>query len=660
MDAIAIADANKIRAAMGLPPLPTPGDSSSSLQFKSAEADAESDPEDNLSTLEKRAAAAGSNWAKLEAERQEKIERQKRKEAAKKARDRAAQFTKIEGKGLADLDDGEQDTKSWLLGQKKRQKKIEKQRLQQEERERAEKALQKEYSSKDLAGIKVGHGAEGFGESEQILTLKDAEIGSGDEEDEDELENAELVEREKLEEKLERKKKRQVYDPNEVNETGEKTILGHYDEEISGRKRKRFTLDEKGGGDKQAEKQDVSDSRGIKISLDELMDDKPVNDYAEYKEAKVRKPKKQKKRTTRQKEVDEDDVTPVTQNGDTAMDLDGAAATGTNGTARKHEIEIDDEDLQTQLAMQRRQALKKRKKLDAAELARQIRETSEQPEHQDQDSDGEPGLVIDETREFVSHLKREDSDSETEPTRRRASSTPGIQPDPTDTTMTDADLASATVVPAPTSRSASPTEPTNNTTSHTGLDAEETTSSLGSVAAMLRKRGLIDDSASIESGKRAAHDRAYAEFLSTNRQLITDFDARARSEREADRARGTFTHMTNAQKQEYARKENDKREAYLARLQAEHFARNYKPDVKLQYHDEFGRELGQKEAFKHLSHQFHGKGSGKGKMEKRLKKIEDEKRREGRGLLEEGGERGMGNVAREQGRRRGVAGVRLQ
>ena len=33
----------------------------------------------------------------------------------------------------------------------------------------------------------------------------------------------------------------------------------------------------------------------------------------------------------------------------------------------------------------------------------------------------------------------------------------------------------------------------------------------------------------------------------------------------------------------------------------------YKPDVKLQYHDESGREMPQKEAFKHLSRAFQGR-----------------------------------------------------
>ncbi|KAJ8309186.1 hypothetical protein KUTeg_014060 [Tegillarca granosa] len=50
----------------------------------------------------------------------------------------------------------------------------------------------------------------------------------------------------------------------------------------------------------------------------------------------------------------------------------------------------------------------------------------------------------------------------------------------------------------------------------------------------------------------------------------------------------------------------------------------YKPDVKLEYVDDSGRSLNAKEAFRQLSHRFHGKGSGKRKTEKRNKKLEEE------------------------------------
>ena len=50
----------------------------------------------------------------------------------------------------------------------------------------------------------------------------------------------------------------------------------------------------------------------------------------------------------------------------------------------------------------------------------------------------------------------------------------------------------------------------------------------------------------------------------------------------------------------------------------------YKPEIKLKYVDDAGRKMSEKEAFRILSHRFHGKGSGKKKTEKRIKKIEEE------------------------------------
>lgn len=51
---------------------------------------------------------------------------------------------------------------------------------------------------------------------------------------------------------------------------------------------------------------------------------------------------------------------------------------------------------------------------------------------------------------------------------------------------------------------------------------------------------------------------------------------------------------------------------------------SYKPEVKLEYVDDSGHMLNRKEAFRQLSHRFHGKGSGKKKTEKRSKKQQEE------------------------------------
>jgi len=51
---------------------------------------------------------------------------------------------------------------------------------------------------------------------------------------------------------------------------------------------------------------------------------------------------------------------------------------------------------------------------------------------------------------------------------------------------------------------------------------------------------------------------------------------------------------------------------------------NYKPLVTIEYVDEIGRPKTEKEAFRDLSHRFHGKGSGKMKQEKRAKRLQEE------------------------------------
>ena len=56
--------------------------------------------------------------------------------------------------------------------------------------------------------------------------------------------------------------------------------------------------------------------------------------------------------------------------------------------------------------------------------------------------------------------------------------------------------------------------------------------------------------------------------------------------------------------------------------------KDYKPDIKIEYHDEFGRTLSTKEAWKQLSHTFHGTAPGHRAQEKRLRRIAEEQRRE--------------------------------
>lgn len=59
-------------------------------------------------------------------------------------------------------------------------------------------------------------------------------------------------------------------------------------------------------------------------------------------------------------------------------------------------------------------------------------------------------------------------------------------------------------------------------------------------------------------------------------------------------------------------------------------------DIKLAYYDELGNEISAKEAYKELSHKFHGNKSGKNKEEKRLKRVQERQKSKSAVLVGEG------------------------
>jgi U4/U6.U5 tri-snRNP-associated protein 1 len=118
--------------------------------------------------------------------------------------------------------------------------------------------------------------------------------------------------------------------------------------------------------------------------------------------------------------------------------------------------------------------------------------------------------------------------------------------------------------------------------------------------------------------------------------------------------------MSTVQREEIARKANINRDLLESRKLAEVFNKEYKPDVQLNYVDKFGRHMTSKEAFKQLSHQFHGKGSGNTKTKKQLDKIEAEKKKLAEHTLETTVSRGMSGAQAQQGKKHKTAGIRLQ
>ncbi|KAL1605355.1 hypothetical protein SLS60_004903 [Paraconiothyrium brasiliense] len=671
---LSIEEANKIRLSMGLAPLPVPGAAApSGPAFRQAQVGDDSD-EELASTIESRQAAGFDNWKNLQDEAAAKKKREDRLAAIKKEREKAARFAKLEGKGLADAVEDEDDM-AWLRGSKKRQKKIAKAEQMQkelEERERqAQEALQ--YTEADLAGVKVGHEVDQFEDGEdQVLVLKDTAV---DAEDDDELEAVSLKERERLQEKLDSKKRKRAYDPND---DGQKSILAQYDEEIEGRKRNAFTLDGQGRTVEQAQAEAAGAARPkrIAVSLDILQEDTPVNDYMDISEVKMKKPKKKKAKSSKRKRIEDDEVMfadPEEPTDD--MEMDESETKVAPKKANKNlfdESFVDDDHLQARLAAQRRQALKKRKKTRPEDLARQLREEAtsapqtpgEVVDSTEVAEEDAGALIIDETTEFVHNLGA-NAEAEAEEARRRqrhkSSQIPNTVESPAFEVDDEGDVdmaqSYAEAAEAEDRKERSMSRAKSVEITGTGLDDEKLVSGgIGATLALLKQRGLV---ASAEGGDKNALWREREKFLADKIRAEEEVERERREDRERQRNSARWQTMSARDREEFNRQANAKSEKEVARKLADIYNKEYKPTFQLTHTDEHGRQLNEKEAFKLLSHQFHGKGSGNTKTKKHLDKIEQEKRKIAENSLDTRAG-GLSNAQDQQAKKNKFAGVRLQ
>lgn len=712
MDIAALEEANRLRESMGMKPIPIPGQQPAS-DDSGSDNDGEREEEDPMATLDGRHAAAYENYQKMQDLEAAKRRREEKAEAVKVAREKAQRKAVLKGKTLADLDfddekagDDDGDAKAWLRGQKKRQKKISKVEERQQEEEEEARRRQRRMAGIDsdgedngaLTGLRVGHDmGDLLDGDDQILTLKDAAVLDDDEEG-DELENLGLREKEKLEDRLKAKKKRQAYNPlDDDDEDGGRTVLGQYDEEIYGKKRKHFTLDPNAilgeldsksgpgaavgttgrtGASTQAQNQQ-------NLGIDDILAGGPSTDYLDISEIKVKKPKKKKSKSksTRQRGGDDDEglfpaegAADENADEDASMDVDDGAGADLAAAKRRKRKALDDDDLlrdeddfQSALNSQRRTALKKRKRMRPEDLAKQLREESAAPEGDDNgDAPKTGGLVIDETAEFISNLKRREDREEDAPRKKavRASSVTAMDDsddeDTKDVAMKDGD------VDEDEADAIARAQREDSAISHNGvagLEEEKMISKgMGAALALLKERGILDadvGSSTARSAERNEKLRKNKEFVTQKRVILAQIEEEKRREREQNRASGPMSQMTNREREEYARRENLKRELKTSRLVAEIYNESYTPSFELEYRDEQGRSLNQKEAFRALSHGFHGQQSGRGKTDKMLKKQEAEKRRMAEGILDASQNVGMSSATAQQLKKRKEAGVRL-
>ncbi|KAN0120677.1 SART-1 family domain containing protein [Russula decolorans] len=618
-ESISLEETNKIRISLGLKPLT-----------------------DDSAPADDKEKQAETNYTKRrEAEAKER-DTKRIQDRISKVRNKRELNASLRGTTLGDADADTDDALKWIKKNKKREKELAKKR--QAELESMDKVFQEEYTEKDLEGLKVSHDLSQLEDGEShILTLKDSRILDNED---DELQNVEMAEAENTKERNELKIKRRDYtgyDDDEFVEGREgmkRRILSKYDEFLEGPKETGFRLgasDPSNAPSTRTEEQVAAPVNRALLSIDYTKNIES-SDYLQKGDAGFKKPKNKKKRSTRRVAEDSDIIMPV---GD-PMEIDVKPV-----VPRVRDLDVnfvDDDELQAALASARRAKIKT-KKISPEEIAQRIAEErarSEEPSISDpvKAEDGEAdredsgGLVFDDTSEFVRGItynpvavKRQAPEVDSAPlttTKRELpdEDTPMIEAEELEAgevVMKEEDededavlnaIEDAIRVAEAEEKAAAEGEDLN-----VGTSSEQTFSTgMASTLNILRQQGLVATPTADQMGR---------ERVQLQRDLWLAEQRQRMAQRDVERLKSRGSSKDQAQR-EY---ENRLRDQQEARANLEAF-KNYKPDVNIVYHDEFGRALEWKEAWKALSHKFHGKGSGKMKTEKRLKKIAEEKKQE--------------------------------
>ncbi|KAJ1661305.1 hypothetical protein GGF38_003728, partial [Coemansia sp. RSA 25] len=131
-----------------------------------------------------------------------------------------------------------------------------------------------------------------------------------------------------------------------------------------------------------------------------------------------------------------------------------------------------------------------------------------------------------------------------------------------------------------------------------------------------------------------AEQRRQDAALALERQRIKQLGAHSQKQKPTAAAaapsldkkrRGKADELTAKELDEIKAREQEALDRKWAREYEERM-RDYKPQVTLEYVDETGRQLTTKEAYKQLSHAFHGHYSGKNKIDKVMAKRENERK----------------------------------
>uniref|UniRef100_A0A8C4Q418 U4/U6.U5 tri-snRNP-associated protein 1 n=1 Tax=Eptatretus burgeri TaxID=7764 RepID=A0A8C4Q418_EPTBU len=502
-------------------------------------------------------------------------------------------------------------------------------------------------------------------------------------EEEDILQNVNIVDSEKAERNVQLKKKKPDYLPFDETETVDglavmkpRSLLSKYDEEIEGEKKQSFRLDKRGEADgswerelhriretlrdqsqsldvaaprvasefythdemvkfkttkrrvrkirkkkmlkadeleliadasadlgsrarrmrrnrSQEDEQNDEEAMGVRIKMERDIEIKTDQDFETGGELRI------KIEADIKKEYDDEfgvQVHPVSRsNGVEDMEIsDGEDASGPeDADVPLSLVEEDPAELELQKQLDRQRKLQQRKAMqDAAEkVARLVKSMPIKPESDDQGVCEKQSIVFNSTSEFCRTLGEI-------PTYGMAGNRDENK-EAMDIEQSDSDMSSEM----------------SDDDNAAGWNAVDVNEREDHDENMLNMTTILEEEPVIASGLSAALKLCNSKgYLDTKMQRV----ARVKAPKTLPSSVYTIEDKSHAD-DKYSR-----REEYRGYGQDFKEKDCYRPDIRIEYVDDTGRKLNPKEAFRQLSHRFHGKGSGKMKTEKRMKKHLEE------------------------------------
>ncbi|XVF18446.1 hypothetical protein REPUB_Repub11eG0022300 [Reevesia pubescens] len=482
------------------------------------------------------------------------------------------------------------------------------------------------YTAYDLAGVKVLHGLDKVMDGGAVvLTLKDQSIlANGDiNEDVDMLENVEIGEQKRRDDAYKAaKKKTGVYDDKFNDEPGsEKKLLPQYDDPVAD---EGVTLDERGRFTGEAEKKLEELRKRLQgVPMNNRVEDlnnagKVSSDYYTQEEMlRFKKPKKKKalrkkekldidaleaeaisaglgagdlgsRNDARRQAIKEEEARSEAEKRNNAYQLAYAKADEASKSLRleqtltvkpeedENQVFADDEeDLYKSLERTRRLALKKQEEKSVPQAVALLAATAASSQTADDQNTStgegqENKVVITEMDEFVWGLHLDEE---------------AHKPDSEDVFMDEDEVQEASE------------QDRKNGENEVGGWTEVVDTSADEKPANEDKDEIVPD--------ETIHEVAVGKGLSGALKLLKD--------------RGTLKESI-----EWGGRNMDKKKSKLVGVADDDSKNDRFKDIRIERTDEFGRIMTPKEAFRTLSHKFHGKGPGKMKQEKRMKQYHEE------------------------------------